>query len=403
MPTATSVKPMPKSADAFRTISEVADWLEIQAHVLRFWESKFTQVKPIKRAGGRRYYRPADMLLLGGIKRLLHDDGLTIKGVQKILREEGMSHVAALSAPLDELTQADLNQSDQNTIDMSDSAPQDQTLGLKDPVVESVVLPFEAARPDKTPEEAPKETQADLGSDPKSAPIETAAENTADTVPGLLPAAPSQTPDTQPGPPEVAQADLASSAPEDAPEPADEPAIEPAPAAVDKPSDSAAATPTPQPPSDSDTPASSTLGQDEGAAEITPDTTADASKMPTDAETAQTDTSADQSLSEAAADSPTFLRRPAAEPDSPPAPVPQAKSEPAPQAPTPAVERKPRIIELPPIPDEADMPAAPGGLAAILTCTELSPETAQKIAPVLAQLQALRNSMTSEQNPRAKD
>ncbi|MFG6590887.1 MerR family transcriptional regulator [Sulfitobacter sp. 1A12157] len=94
---------MVKSPDAFRTISEVADWLGIQAHVLRFWESKFTQVKPIKRAGGRRYYRPADMLLLGGIKKLLHDDGLTIKGVQKILREEGMTHVSALSAPLDEL------------------------------------------------------------------------------------------------------------------------------------------------------------------------------------------------------------------------------------------------------------------------------------------------------------
>ena len=96
---------MSKSPDAFRTISEVADWLGIQAHVLRFWESKFTQVKPIKRAGGRRYYRPADMLLLGGIKRMLHDDGLTIKGVQKVLREEGMNYVAAMSAPLDELTQ----------------------------------------------------------------------------------------------------------------------------------------------------------------------------------------------------------------------------------------------------------------------------------------------------------
>lgn len=94
---------MVKSPDAFRTISEVADWLGIQAHVLRFWESKFTQVKPIKRAGGRRYYRPADMLLLGGIKKLLHDDGLTIKGVQKILREEGMTYVSSLSAPLDEL------------------------------------------------------------------------------------------------------------------------------------------------------------------------------------------------------------------------------------------------------------------------------------------------------------
>lgn len=92
---------MTKSRDAFRTISEVADWLDTPAHVLRFWESKFSQVKPVKRAGGRRYYRPADMALIGGIKRLLHDDGMTIKGVQKILREQGVKHVTALSQPLD--------------------------------------------------------------------------------------------------------------------------------------------------------------------------------------------------------------------------------------------------------------------------------------------------------------
>ena len=92
---------MAKSADAFRTISEVADWLGVQTHVLRFWESKFTQVKPVKRAGGRRYYRPADMQLLGGIQKLLHEDGLTIKGVQKILREKGMAHVSALSPAVD--------------------------------------------------------------------------------------------------------------------------------------------------------------------------------------------------------------------------------------------------------------------------------------------------------------
>lgn len=88
---------MDKSRDAFRTISEVADWLGTPTHVLRFWESRFTQIKPVKRAGGRRYYRPADMALLGGIKKLLHDDGLTIRGVQKILREQGVRHVAALS------------------------------------------------------------------------------------------------------------------------------------------------------------------------------------------------------------------------------------------------------------------------------------------------------------------
>ena len=99
---------MQKSADAFRTISEVADWLGVQTHVLRFWESKFSQVKPVKRAGGRRYYRPADMLLLGGIRKLLHDDGLTIKGVQKLLREEGVAHVSTFSQPLDELTAAQI-------------------------------------------------------------------------------------------------------------------------------------------------------------------------------------------------------------------------------------------------------------------------------------------------------
>jgi len=86
-----------KSPEAFRTISEVADDLETPAHVLRFWESRFPQIRPVKRAGGRRYYRPADVALLTGIKRLLHDEGLTIRGVQKILREQGVRHVAGLS------------------------------------------------------------------------------------------------------------------------------------------------------------------------------------------------------------------------------------------------------------------------------------------------------------------
>ncbi|MGA1233829.1 MAG: MerR family transcriptional regulator, partial [Lutimaribacter sp.] len=91
---------MSKAPDAFRTISEVAEWLEKPTHVLRFWESKFPQVKPVKRAGGRRYYRPEDMQLLGGIQTLLHDDGMTIKGVQKLLREQGIKHVSAFSPPL---------------------------------------------------------------------------------------------------------------------------------------------------------------------------------------------------------------------------------------------------------------------------------------------------------------
>lgn len=90
-----------KAREAFRTISEVADWLDVPAHVLRFWESKFPQIKPVKRAGGRRYYRPNDMLLIGGIKALLHDDGMTIRGVQKMLKEEGIKHISSFSQDID--------------------------------------------------------------------------------------------------------------------------------------------------------------------------------------------------------------------------------------------------------------------------------------------------------------
>ena len=93
---------MSKSAEAFRTISEVAEVLDTPAHVLRFWESRFSQIRPVKRAGGRRYYRPADVALLGGIKKLLHDDGLTIRGVQKMLREMGVRHVTAIGGGFDE-------------------------------------------------------------------------------------------------------------------------------------------------------------------------------------------------------------------------------------------------------------------------------------------------------------
>jgi DNA-binding transcriptional MerR regulator len=85
-----------KSPDAFRTISEVATELDVPQHVLRFWESRFAQIKPVKRAGGRRYYRPEDVDLLRGIRALLYVDGLTIRGAQKILKERGARHVAMI-------------------------------------------------------------------------------------------------------------------------------------------------------------------------------------------------------------------------------------------------------------------------------------------------------------------
>lgn len=86
---------MNKAAEAFRTIGEVADELGIPKHVLRFWEGRFPQIRPMKRGGGRRYYRPEDMELLRGIRSLLHAEGYTIRGVQKILREHGIDQVKA--------------------------------------------------------------------------------------------------------------------------------------------------------------------------------------------------------------------------------------------------------------------------------------------------------------------
>jgi DNA-binding transcriptional MerR regulator len=86
---------MDKSADAFRTISEVAGELDLPQHVLRFWETRFLQIKPLKRAGGRRYYRPRDIKVLRAIKNLLYGQGYTIKGVQRVLKEQGAGAFAA--------------------------------------------------------------------------------------------------------------------------------------------------------------------------------------------------------------------------------------------------------------------------------------------------------------------
>ena len=89
---------MDKSPDAFRTISEVADELDLPQHVLRFWETRFSQIKPMKRGGGRRYYRPQDVDLIKGIRFMLYDQGYTIKGVQKLLKDNGVQFVIAIGA-----------------------------------------------------------------------------------------------------------------------------------------------------------------------------------------------------------------------------------------------------------------------------------------------------------------
>ncbi|MCU0907142.1 MAG: MerR family transcriptional regulator [Rhodobacteraceae bacterium] len=171
-----------KSPDAFRTISEVADWLGTPAHVLRFWESRFPQIKPVKRAGGRRYYRPADMELLGGIRKLLHDDGMTIRGVQKLLREHGVRRVADLSPPL--------------AADLADALARDRA---------QTVAPGPAAQ---APVAAPRAPDPTTGWSPDT-PVDTAPDDARD---GLT---------DWPGPTGDPDAPMAEDLPPDASEPAD--------------------------------------------------------------------------------------------------------------------------------------------------------------------------------------
>jgi DNA-binding transcriptional MerR regulator len=115
-----------KAPDAFRTISEVADELDLPQHVLRFWESRFREIKPMKRGGGRRYYRPDDIELLRGIKHLLYGEGYTIRGVQRILREQGSKFVEAVwreDAPQPPHGARDDESADDNAIEAQERKP----------------------------------------------------------------------------------------------------------------------------------------------------------------------------------------------------------------------------------------------------------------------------------------
>ena len=107
-----------KSPEAFRTISEVSKDLSLPQHVLRFWETKFIQIKPIKRGGGRRYYRPEDIRLLRGIKSLLYNDGYTIRGVQKVIKEVGTKKILRNEVENNSFTDNEINtnQDDNNNL-----------------------------------------------------------------------------------------------------------------------------------------------------------------------------------------------------------------------------------------------------------------------------------------------
>ncbi len=112
---------MAKGPNAFRTISEAAEELGVPQHVLRFWETKFSFIRPMKRAGGRRFYRPQDIAVLNGVRVLLHGEGLTIKGVQKLHRDQGLSHVIA----------AGLGSNGSAMLDADAARPNDPTHGFE--------------------------------------------------------------------------------------------------------------------------------------------------------------------------------------------------------------------------------------------------------------------------------
>ncbi|MGO4438455.1 MerR family transcriptional regulator [Rhizobium sp. RAF56] len=143
---------MDKSPDAFRTISEVADDLDLPQHVLRFWETRFPQIKPMKRGGGRRYYRPDDVDLLKGIRHLLYDHGYTIKGVQKLLKTNGNKFVIAVGhgdlASVEALAAA---QEPSSTEPRVGNAEEDQLVGRAKPPISRRFFNF-VSGDDDTPE-----------------------------------------------------------------------------------------------------------------------------------------------------------------------------------------------------------------------------------------------------------
>jgi DNA-binding transcriptional MerR regulator len=137
-----------KSPDAFRTISEVADELNVPQHVLRFWETRFPQIKPMKRAGGRRYYRPADVDLVRGIRVLLYGEGYTIRGVQKIFKDDGAAVIVAIGRGEAKARKPEL---------LAEKAPPPGTAKVAPRIVKGAVAPAPGRAPMARPiGEAPK-------------------------------------------------------------------------------------------------------------------------------------------------------------------------------------------------------------------------------------------------------
>lgn len=368
---------MPKSPDAFRTISEVADWLGVQAHVLRFWESKFAQVKPIKRAGGRRYYRPADMLLLGGIKKLLHDDGLTIKGAQKILREQGISHVCDLSQALDDLTMAVLegapveDQTAEPKHVSRQAEPEAAQAALDGEIMDDDADESDWRSSDLDAEEIDFEAAAE---EEESADEELAAEYAAQGTEAEAPDEPVKAPAAAKVPERatISQVELNFSDPEEEPQ-----------TAVEEPEDSL--------PDFLRKPLNEVAQEAEKPEEIAQDPAPSVEAAEADAplvEDNAAETEAAQAAQEAEAEPdmvmPAFSARP-------------RQSSPPPEP------RKPRIIDLPPLPDAADLPAFPAALSALARKPKIDAEQAHALRPLLARLIRHRASLSSPRKDVRKD
>jgi DNA-binding transcriptional MerR regulator len=151
---------MDKSPDAFRTISEVAEDLDVPQHVLRFWESRSGQIKPMKRGGGRRYYRPEDVDLLRGIRHLLYGEGYTIRGVQRILREQGGRFVQSVwregaeqptLQPHEEAGDSETEAHGAEHADVGDEAPKAGTVTAPAPARQSASAPVATPTPPAVP------------------------------------------------------------------------------------------------------------------------------------------------------------------------------------------------------------------------------------------------------------
>ncbi|WP_252737788.1 MerR family transcriptional regulator [Citreicella sp. C3M06] len=411
---------MNKSRDAFRTISEVAELLDTPAHVLRFWESKFTQVKPVKRAGGRRYYRPGDIALIGGIRKLLHEDGLTIKGVQKVLREQGVKHVSTLvPLPIDDadyVEDAPYTEVLAETAMVLPFAPVDDESAKASHGDDQTAMPSPGSAPSDLPDFVTQSLEDRANDDTvvESKPPEDSAE-----PPEMVRGQPDIAPEPQgsaemPGEAEAALADLAEDDSTKAP-PTSRP---PEPEALDEQDigpEAACEDDTPQAP-DSDSKTMPEAPGDEHEAETATETSVaepDALEQPIndgpdlseedDAATGDTDgiedapdtfCDAQEAQSEAS--------------DAGPAPLHDAPLDDAPLTATvelaepvedsPADSHTPSPI-IPPIPTLEDVaPAAPGLLAHLAGIDRLSPEQSARIAPQLAALRALLDA--PDQGPR---